>query len=556
MFSGLIYGALVVVCLGGVVWGLALALPNVLPIHYSSNEPVLEFPIDLLFYNFLMPLAVKFFRPSDGLHSMYTWWFRKCARVLRLTWFLFGERMVDEEGKLALAPNSEHKALPWWRTLFLEVGDDGHVVPKTWHDTFEDGHARPRVHISTDEMATLNEMKGRLVESGQLIEDGRFVRSPASDQVKIPKGQSVFLNVTEQDVRVDGSEDGDVYASDKYQFVYVPPWFKVRVFLFIASIWLFAAVTGVGFTIIPLVFGRHMFRSLLPEHIRTNDIYAFSIGVYILGSLSYFLFHLRSILVGASARISSIASSMLGQDALQRAKLLTKHIARLAYTYSFLLVVFPMLTTLLMELYVLVPLHTYRYSLASYMVPSPSPPEGRAPSTRLDGLRDGHTIRVIQAWTLGILYLKLSTRALVHRGGRPAQAVRAVLRGGWAHPEVRVLTRAFVIPGVAAGLVLILAPPLMAKVVLDNGLLNAFIGPEAIAALRTREAEVIIFRMAYPFTALLLASSLVARRVLRIFAGWKIRIRDEAYLIGERLHNFGGVVKGAAGGGWRGSRRI
>ena len=122
MFSGLIYGALVVVCLGGVVWGLALALPNVLPIHYSSNEPVLEFPIDLLFYNFLMPLAVKFFRPSDGLHSMYTWWFRKCARVLRLTWFLFGERMVDEEGKLALAPNSEHKALPWWRTLFLEVG--------------------------------------------------------------------------------------------------------------------------------------------------------------------------------------------------------------------------------------------------------------------------------------------------------------------------------------------------------------------------------------------------------------------------------------------------
>ena len=555
MFSGLIYGALVVVCLGGVVWGLALALPNVLPIHYSSNEPVLEFPIDLLFYNFLMPLAVKFFRPSDGLHSMYTWWFRRCARGLRLTWFLFGERMVDEEGRLALAPQSEHQGLPWWRKLLLEVGEDGRVLPKSWYDTFQDGHARPRVHILNDEMATLNRIKERLVDSGQLIKDGQFVRSPASDQVKIPKGQAVFLHVTEEDVRVDGREDGDVYASDKYQFVYVPPWFKVRVFFFISSIWLFAAITGVGFTIIPLVFGRHMFRALLPEHIRTNDIYAFSIGVYILGSFGYFIFHLRSILTSTGVWVASMTASIPGQDGVQRAKLFAKQVACLVYTYTFLLVVFPIITTLLMELYVLVPLHTYRYPMTSSTMPSPSIPDGNGPSARLNNLRDGHTIRVIQAWTLGILYLKLSTRALVHRGGRPAQAVRAVLRGGWAHPDVGVLTRAFVVPGVVGGLVLIMVPPLMAKVALDYGLLNNFSGVGVTAELSTRETGVIIFRMAYPFAALLLASSLASRRMLRVFNGWKVRIRDEAYLIGERLHNFGGVMKGA-GGGWRGSRRL
>src|SRR5882757_4757599 len=67
LFSALVYGALVVICLGGVVWGLSFAFKGVLPIHWSSNEPVLEFPIDLLFYNFLMPLAVRFFKPSDGL---------------------------------------------------------------------------------------------------------------------------------------------------------------------------------------------------------------------------------------------------------------------------------------------------------------------------------------------------------------------------------------------------------------------------------------------------------------------------------------------------------
>ena len=555
MFSGLIYGALVVVCLGGVVWGLALALPNVLPIHYSSNEPVLEFPIDLLFYNFLMPLAVKFFRPSDGLHAMYTWWFRTCARGLRLTWFLFGERRVDEEGRIVLAPDSEHKDLPWWRKLFLEVDESGNVIPKTWRDTFEGGHARPTPHIPRDEMVSLTFKKMRLVDSGQLIEDGRFVRSPASDQVKIPKGQPVFLAVTEQNVRPDGSDDGDIYASDKYQCVYVPPMFHIRVSLFIASIWLFAAVTGVGFTIVPLVFGRRMFRALLPDHIRTNDIYAFSIGVYILGSLSYFIFHLRSILSNLYAWASSGVASMLDQDAIQRVKLLSKQAGRVVYTYTFLLVVFPILSTLLMELYVLIPLHTYMYS-SSPFGPPPSAEEN-APTDRLDDLRDGHTIRVIQAWTLGILYLKLGTRALVHCGGRPAQAVRAVLREGWAYPDVGVLTRAFVLPGLAAGLVFILTPPLMARAALDYGLLTATFSTGIVPAaeqLQTREARVFVFRMAYPFAALFLVAFLFTRRVMRVFDGWKIRIRDEAYLIGERLHNFGGAVKGAAG--WRGSRRI
>ncbi|RYP40392.1 hypothetical protein DL767_001747 [Monosporascus sp. MG133] len=555
MFSGVIYGALVVVCLGGVVWGLSLALPNVLPIHYSSNEPVLEFPIDLLFYNFLMPLAVKFFRPSDALHAMYTWWFRKCARALRLTWFLFGERRVDEEGRLMLAPDSEFNEVPRWRRFFLEINEEGDVVPMTWRHPFEGGKARPAAHIPNDEMIALNIKKMKLVDSGQLIEDGRFVRSPASDQVKIPKGQPVFLTVTEQDVRLDGRDDGDVYASDKYQFVYVPPLFPLRVSLFITSIWLFAAATGVGFAIVPLVFGRRVFKLLIPEYIRTNDIYAFSIGIYILGSLAYFLFHLRSILAKVRERISSTAASMLDQHAIQQAKLLIGQAIRLAYTYTFLIVVFPVLATLMMELYILIPLHTYMYPSPSFIPSSSSSPEVYA-STRLDGLREGHTIRVIQSWTLGILYLKLGTRVLVQRGGRPAQAVRAVLRGGWANPDIGVLTRAFVVPGLAASSVLILMPPLMARMALHHGLLGTFGGISHDDQQHVRDASVLLFRMAYPIAALFLLALLATRRVMRIFDGWKVRIRDEAYLIGERLHNFGGAVNGKGAGGWRSSRRV
>ncbi|KAI2617211.1 hypothetical protein GGS26DRAFT_603262 [Hypomontagnella submonticulosa] len=538
LFSAFVYGALVVICLGGVVWGLSLALPNVLPIHYSSNEPVLEFPIDLLFYNFLMPLAVRFFRPSDGLHAMYTWWFRKCARALRLTWFLFGERRVDEEGTLVLPNDSPYRNLPWWRTILLEVNDENMVAPKTWQDTFEGGKAKPASRIPPEDMNQFAAKKKSLVESRQLIPNGRFVRSPASDQVKIPKGQPVFLDVSEQDARRDGKLDRpetDLYSGTHYQFVYVPPWFRARIFLFILFIWIFAAVTGVGFTIVPLVFGRRMFQVLIPDHIRTNDIYAFSIGIYILGSLGYFVFHLRSMLEKLRAWANAAIDSMLDRHAIQRAVKFTNQAGRLMYTYSVLLLVFPLLITLLVELYLLMPLHTYMY-------PTGTDSNGTIRGAGPDATREAHTIRVIQAWTLGILYLKLGSRALTLYGGRPAHAVRAVLRRGWLDPDVGVLTRAFVIPGLVAAGILIAAPPAVASMFLHR------LSDAGTAV--TQDMRVLTFRLAYPLMALFLVGLVMTRRLVRILEGWQVRIRDEAYLMGERLHNFGGAA--AKVGGWRG----
>ncbi|KAI1769998.1 hypothetical protein F4818DRAFT_434567 [Hypoxylon cercidicola] len=537
LFSAFVYGALVVICLGGVVWGLSLALPNVLPIHYSSNEPVLEFPIDLLFYNFLMPLAVRFFKPSDGLHAMYTWWFRRCARALRLTWFLFGERRVDEEGTLALRSDSPYRGSPWWYRVFLEVNDENEVAAKTWQDTFRGGKAKPASKISPEEMRIYDARKTGLVESGQLIPNGRFVRSPASDQVKIPKGQSVFLEVSEQNDRSDGRLDQpetDLYSGTHYQFVYIPPWFRARIFLFILFIWGFAAVTGVGITIVPLVFGRRMFKILIPSHIRTNDIYAFSIGIYILGSLGYFVFHLRPVLDKLRVWAATVVDSILDRHATQRALHLWKRVSRLVYTYVVLLVVFPLLITLLVELYLLMPLHTYIY------------PTGGDTTKRLDGLREGHTIRVIQAWTLGILYLKLGSRALTLYGGRPAHAVRAILRRGWLEPDVGILTRAFVIPGVMASVIMIFMPPIMAWTILRRVFdVNTEV---------PHEMRVLTFRLAYPLTALFWAGLLMMRSMLRVFEGWQVRIRDEAYLMGERLHNFGGTASKVTN--WRGSARL
>jgi E3 ubiquitin-protein ligase MARCH6 len=528
LFSAFVYGALVIVCLGGVVWALSYGFQNVLPIHYSSNEPVLEFPIDLLFYNFLMPLAVKFFKPSDGLHAMYTWWFRKLARTLRLTWFLFGERKLDEEGTIQMIPPQEGQALPLWKRMFLEV-DGNKVIPKTWKGTFEGGRAKPALPLTAQELEDTNARKAALVRTHQLIPDGRFVRAPASDQVKIPKGQRVFLDVTEGNQRQDRIEQPgiDLYSTPQYQFVYVPPNFRLRIFLFILFIWIFAATTGLGFTIIPLLFGRWMFRSLIPDRIRTNDIYAFSIGIYILGSAAYFLFHLKGIYKTAKKRVASTTSHIFQRETFYRATAVATRAAKLVYAYFFLLVVFPLMVASLMELYVLIPLDTYMYGVIVSKAAAPD-------STLVSVQNPRHTVRVMQSWTIGVIYLKLAARYVVawHRDSRVAAATRAVLRRGWLAPDVKVLTRAFVVPGLSIWAIAVFGPPLLARACIAYGMATG-IDPGDDAAV------VLVHRFCF-FAALLSAIGLaMLRGMLGVFRSWRVRIRDEAYLIGERLHNFG-----------------
>ena len=558
LFSAFVYGALVVVCLGGVVWGLSLSLP-VLPIHNSSNEPVLEFPIDLLFYNFLMPYAVKLFQPSLWLHAMYRWWFRRCARALRITWFLFGERRLDEEGRLELAPGSPDRNLPAWRQWFLEVDASGRVVVKSWRGILEGGAAK-RPAMRAEHMAMFNVKKEHLVQSGQLVTDGRFVRTPASDQVKIPKGTGVFLDVNENNTRRDGASDrpeGDIYSTDQYQLVYLPPDFGLRIFLFILFIWIFAAATGVTITIVPLVFGRWMFRRMIPQHVRANDIYAFSIGIYVLGSAVYALSHVPAAYRTAKAYVAAAIVANGGHDVFWRTRDAIARAARIIYTYFFVLLVAPLFVASLMELYALVPLNELMYGV----VLKPDFAKALAAGTAKAATQT-HTIRVVQTWTIGLLYLKLGTRIVNtwFRGSRVSNAARAVLRRGWLDPDASILTRAFVVPSLAIWLVAVVTPLLVAKLAIANGFADAVMrehgmlpahGPPDRALYHA--CAVLVYRMSFPVVALLIGSFFALWSAVGMCHRWQVRIRDEAYLIGERLHNFGATNAPRPRGAWRAS---
>lgn len=473
-FSALVYGALVIVCLGGVVWGLDFAFDGVLPIHWSASAPMLEFPVDLLFYNFVMPLVIQFVKPSDGLHDLYDWWFHQCAHFLRLSNFFFPDRHPEEEG--------HHVYRTWWGFFTGRKGDWEHPVI---------GPAQQAAAESED-------------RDVYFLRDGRYVRAPASDQVRIPKGNLVFLDVTEDNERVDGKADPDEglhgRTSNMFAKVYIPPSFRLRIATFILLIWLFAATTGVGSTIIPLVVGRKAISIFFSTPVPVNDIYAFSSGLCIVGGLGYIAYYCRAAVRALQDNPWEYLQSpaRLGQ----LSKDLALDAGRLVYMSVVLVVLMPVLFALLTELYVLIPGHT------------------------LFGDGQSHVVHVVQDWTLGVLYVQMAIKLILwHPQSWAAAVLNGIFRDGWLRPNVSLATRALVLP-----LLLFTATAITLPLSL-GGVLR-------YTALYWVEAHENIYRYAYPITLLVVMAAWTVHLVLRRVAIWRINIRDDVYLIGERLHNF------------------
>jgi E3 ubiquitin-protein ligase MARCH6 len=431
-FSALVYGALVIVCLGGVVWSLSRATTNVLPIHWTTEAPSLEFPLDLLFYNFLTPVIIKFYKPSEGLHAIFKWCFQKCAGFLRLSNFLFGERVPAQEGN-----------------------------------------------------------------------DGRYVRAPASDQARIPKGQPVFVEVDIFNRRKDGENEGGVHNSDLVSMVFIPSWFRVRILCFIVTVWIFMGLSGVGVTILPLLFGRYLFSLFLPPTVEMNDIHAFSLGVYTLASIGYSAYH-------AFKFISSLNRSILDpmstfHTIVETTSRVGGRALRFSYVWATLIFAIPFLFAVLLELYFLMPLHAYL------------------------GPKEPHVVHVIQDWTLGFLYSRLAARLVfANRNSRPARAFKAVIRDGWLYPNARIATRCFLIPVLALFLVAIAVPSSL-----------AFVTSRTLYRGASEATKNLLWRFSFPAVGLALVVMWASSAVVRLLVRWRLVVRDEVYLIGERLHNFG-----------------
>ncbi|EXJ93102.1 hypothetical protein A1O3_01658 [Capronia epimyces CBS 606.96] len=460
-FSALVYGGLVIVCLGGVVWSLAW-VGVVFPIQWATAEPKLAFPVDIIFYNFMLPFILRKAEPSKKISAMYKWWFRACARVLRLTDFVFGERREDEM------------------------------------------YSHPRGHL-------WGVLGAR--DATSPVKEGIFVRAPASDSVRIPRGRKVFLEVTEQNDRVDDLPDPDYgihgRRDERFTTVYLPPKFQTRIASFIGLVWLFAASTGVTFTLGPLLLGRKVTQWLSQSNLPPNDLYAFTVGIHIFAVLGYAAAYARPL----QSYLKTKLSQWSGAETLSA----IKYALGLAYLTLYTVLVLPFVLSLIAELYVHIPLFTYL--------------EMRQEGSKAANVssQPAATVFILQSWTIGLLYLRLLLRLVVHQvapGSQAATALRAITRNGLLNPDVPLASRAFVLPTSVVCFGLLGLPLAYAKAVI------------LVLGYQDPEAQMRLYRLAYPGVLGLIAVWLVMIGLQRQLASWRVKIRDDVYLIGERLHNF------------------
>ena len=453
--SALIYGGLVIICLGSVVWMLAYGISGVLPVRWTNSTGMLGFPVDLLLYTSLKPVAMRYFAPANGLQLVYEWWFRKCARFLCLSDFLF-------------------------------------------HAYYEDERTGRKLYVEN----------GRLRWS-EKCEVGTYVLVPASDQVRIPRGRTAFSEIQEFEGEPDGlSENNEGRTYPDFARVLIPNFFKIRIGLFVFCLWVLTAGAGFSLTILPLLLGRVFFGLILPTDLWASDIYSFSMGMGAIGLAFYFGPRLRSF----ADRLKT--SMPIGTHRVAQASTVMKEYAldfilrlsRSAYTYTAFAVVIPSLFGILIELYFVTPLHGY-----------------------LLGGRKVHVALLLQDWALGVQYVRLCVRLLrFYRNARPARALNAVFEKGYFNPNARLATRCFFLPAAVIFTITLLIPAGV------GWLACVLVVPQSQPTARAQ-----VRRLAYPATFGVCVAVWMVHALVQATKRWRTRIRDEVYLIGERLHNYG-----------------
>ena len=119
------------------------------------------------------------------------------------------------------------------------------------------------------------------------------------------------------------------------------------------------------------------------------------------------------------------------------------------------------------------------------------------------------------------------------QNSKPARALRALVASynngaSWWYPDTKLATRAFILPITVLTLVALMAPLGLGWILNHTWFYGARSGIEAV-----------VYRYSYPGVLFLLLLYIFGRVLRRAVSRWRTRIRDEVYLVGERLHNLG-----------------
>ena len=141
---------------------------------------------------------------------------------------------------------------------------------------------------------------------------------------------------------------------------------------------------------------------------------------------------------------------------------------------------------------------------------------------------------MLQDFALGLLYCRIVSRTLVSApSSRAAEAFRRITANGYLNPNVRLATRFLIIPSLILATFTFAFPPLVAYTLIAGASNSGF------AVMQDAEVQTLVYRYSYPCAGALVGAVLAVLEVARATERWRARVRDEVYLVGERLHNFG-----------------
>ena len=301
---------------------------------------------------------------------------------------------------------------------------------------------------------------------------------------------------------------------DKYEVVYLPPNFKIRVALFVYLLWFTGSLAGMAGVVLPralpcsflwlladappspVLVGRHVFSLITLSQV--HDIYSFTVGLYLIGTLA-FLAH-------------SLPSFRFFRPRLSHLRAVFLVLSTTISTLIFL----PLLTSFLFTSYLLLPLFP---SLSSA---SPLP-----------------TLNLTQEWSTGTLLLATFYHLFypyvpAHNTFRHAlDRAIATWETGSKADALAVIHYDFALPLLVRLSVLIGFP--------------AFVAVSAwqLGASRGEMQFVAMCRIVYGATTGVVVGTVVERKARRLARRWVTGLREREYLLERRLRNFdGGVAEG------------
>ncbi|GET00217.1 RING finger membrane protein [Rhizophagus clarus] len=436
--SGIMYSAMIVFGLGSVIYFIRYCFDGILPLQLPFMEPISDFPADLLVFHIVVPVTVTWAKPKRLFRKLFENWWKVTSRVLRLTSFMFGGRHYDEE---------------------VIVDENAEVLFK---------------------------------------KDGELVRAPSYDGITVVPGRRMLIPVNE-----DGTlkNPGEVPAGQddqlNYTVVYIPPNFRARVIIFLFLMWFCGSLFCCSVTVLPLLTGRYIFKSILHHQRAVHDLYTFTVGLYVLWAhyvaIEWITNKIQAI---AERQDRNIDWAMVRQKMLQGIIVVVK----ILYLVLFFGMVIPFLLSLVIELYVILP--------------------WKKPTT------DIPVISFLQDWALGIVYMKIAYRIVFMLPDNIySRAINEITGRGIKHLNVQLATTVFIFPIGGSALAAVILPALTAWVIISTfGITNA----NSIA---------LIIRYIYPVFLALILGYRVQRQMGQLVDSWMQAVRDEEYLIGRRLHN-------------------